>query len=456
MEKKIIRKKTSRSKATAAKVSKADPPQRTPDATALGSTGLCRTGGWINEEFLVRIRGQRGIETFKEMSQNDATVGAILFAVESLVRQVKWRARPANETEEAINWAKFLESTTEDMGTTWEDFMSEILSMLWAGWSYFETTMKKRDGEKRNPLKSSNFDDGLIGYKDISIRSQDTLWKWEFGKDNEVLGLWQLAPPQWKLVFIPMERSILFRIKTHKNNPEGQMGGILRNAYRSWFFVKRLQELEAISFERNLIGLPVMEVPIEILSKSATGESASIRQMLESMIQEIKMDERMGALVPSELDRDGNPTGYKLKSLDGGSGKTEALGIAIKRYQTDMAMSVLAQFMMLGTTVKGSSGSFALANNQTEMFAVALGAIIKNIRETLNRSYIPKIFKVNQVPKDLWPTFEHGDIEKQSLSELSDYVSKLASAGAITTDPELERRLREIGKLPQPDRNLEV
>jgi hypothetical protein len=456
METKKIVKKASRGRPKKQDVSKAEPPKRTPEPTAIGSTGLCRAGGWINEEFLVRLRGKRGVETFKEMSQNDATIGAILFAVESLVRQVKWRARPANETEEAIEWARFLESTTEDMATTWEDFMSEILSMLWAGWAYFETTMKKRDGEKANPLKSSNFDDGLIGYKDISIRSQDTLWKWEFAEDSRVLGLWQMAPPKWKPVFIPMERSILFRIKTHKNNPEGQMGGILRNAYRSWFFVKRLQELEAISFERNLIGLPVMEVPIEILSQSATGESASIRGMLENMIQEIKMDERMGALVPSELDRDGNPTGYKLKSLDGGSGKTEALGIAIKRYQTDMAMSVLAQFLMLGTTVKGSSGSFALASSQTEMFAIALGAIIKNIRETLNRCYIPKIFKVNQVPRELWPRFEHGDIEKHSLSEVADYVSKLAGAGAITVDADLERRLREIGRLPQTDRALEV
>ena len=62
----------------------------------------------------------------------------------------------------------------------------------------------------------------------------------------------QLAPPSYKQVVIPMEKCLLFRTQTHKNNPEGR--SILRNAYRSWYFKKRIEEIEGVGIERDLAG----------------------------------------------------------------------------------------------------------------------------------------------------------------------------------------------------------
>ena len=58
---------------------------------------------------------------------------------------------------------------------------------------------------------------------------------------------------------IPMSKALLFRTKSRKNNPEGR--SILRNAYRSWYFKRRIQEIEGIGIERDLAGLPVMHGP---------------------------------------------------------------------------------------------------------------------------------------------------------------------------------------------------
>ena len=52
----------------------------------IGSTGLEHSGGRIHEEFLPQLRGRRAIQVFKEMRDNDPTVGAMLFAVEMLIR----------------------------------------------------------------------------------------------------------------------------------------------------------------------------------------------------------------------------------------------------------------------------------------------------------------------------------------------------------------------------------
>ena len=46
-----------------------------------GRAGQKRTGGIFYEEFLPELQGKKGIETYREMADNDDVVGAILFAV---------------------------------------------------------------------------------------------------------------------------------------------------------------------------------------------------------------------------------------------------------------------------------------------------------------------------------------------------------------------------------------
>ena len=55
------------------------------DNKEIGRIGQRRYGGVIYEEFLHELRGKRGIEAYREMSENDDVVGAILFAIEMLV-----------------------------------------------------------------------------------------------------------------------------------------------------------------------------------------------------------------------------------------------------------------------------------------------------------------------------------------------------------------------------------
>lgn len=68
------------------------------------------------------------------------------------------------------------------------------------------------------------------------------------------------VPISWhEMDRIPMSKAMLFRTESVKDNPEGR--SILRNAYRSWYFKRRIQEIEAIGIERDLAGLPVIHAP---------------------------------------------------------------------------------------------------------------------------------------------------------------------------------------------------
>ena len=61
----------------------------------VGRIGQKRYGGVFYEEFLPELRGRRGMAAYSEMAANDDLVGAILYAIKMLIRQVDWTWPPA-------------------------------------------------------------------------------------------------------------------------------------------------------------------------------------------------------------------------------------------------------------------------------------------------------------------------------------------------------------------------
>ena len=417
--------------------------QEPPSLEIHGSTGLRRSGGHVYDEWLNRLGGTKAVSVYREMSDNDPVVGAFIYTVESLVRQVQFYVRPANKSPEAAREAEFVEGCIDDMSHTFSDFLSEVLSMLIYGWSYFEIVYKVRKGASEDPRYRSKYNDKRVGWRKFSMRGQDTLSKWSFDEDGGIKGMYQTAAPKYQLTFIPISKGLLFRTKTNRNNPEGR--SLLRNAYRSWYMLRRMQEIEAIGIERDLSGLPILEVPPEIMSPEASSADKTLRASLEKLVQEIKRDEREGMVLPSELDTDGKPTGYKFRLLNSGGRRAVDVDAAIRRYESRVAMSVLAEFLLLGMD---KVGSFALASTKTHLFSVALGGILDSITQVFNRFAIARLMEVNGVDPSLWPVLEHGDIEKPELREIANYVASLTGAGILAPDEKLETKLREYANLP--------
>ena len=76
----------------------------------IGRVGQRRYGGIFYEEFLPELRGRKGAEIYTEMSNNDETIGAILFAIEMLVRQASWNVEPGGSTAKDREAAEFVKS----------------------------------------------------------------------------------------------------------------------------------------------------------------------------------------------------------------------------------------------------------------------------------------------------------------------------------------------------------
>ena len=404
-----------------------------------GKTGLFRFNtGWIYEEFLRELQGRKGIEVYKEMSENDDVIGAILFATEMLMRQSEWSIQEAGTEQVDMDAAEFVRSCMDDMEETWSDFISEVLSFLTYGWSYHEIVYKRRMGNTRNPETRSKYTDGLIGWRKLPIRSQDTLWEWKYDEKDNLIGLVQCAPPMYEQVFIPREKALHFKTKSRKGNPEGR--SILRNSYRNWYFKRRIQEIEGIGIERDLAGLPVLEAPegVDIWSDEYREELAKA----EKIVRSVRRDEREGIVL-------GN--GWKFTLTSTGGRRQFDTNQIIERYDTRMAMTVLADFVLLGHQ---KVGSFALSSDKTELFSVAMGAFLDLICEVFNNQAIPRLIDINGDHfKGItdYPQLVHGDIETQDLGQLGEFVAKMVGIGAITPDEEMEDYLRMTANLPERD-----
>ena len=109
-----------------------------PSMKEYGRIGQRRYAGMFSEEFLRELQGKRGIEVYREMSENDEICGAIIYAIETLIRQTDWNVQPGGDSAKDRECAEFVESCMNDMQDTWTDTISEILSFLAYGWSYHE------------------------------------------------------------------------------------------------------------------------------------------------------------------------------------------------------------------------------------------------------------------------------------------------------------------------------
>ena len=413
----------------------------------LGRSGLDARGGIVNEEWLRQLRGVKAVRAYQEMRDNDPVIGAILYSIKALVRQTEWSIQPTGETPEHVAAAEFVEECRKDMSHTWHDLLAEVLSMLPFGWSYFETVYKYRRGpDAEDGSERSNYNDGKIGWRKIALRAQETLYKWEFDEDGSPTGMWQQPPPDYKQRFIPIEKALLFRTETHKNNPEGR--SMLRNAYRSWYFLKKIQEIESIGVERDLAGLPIAHVPIEMLSPNASSSQKATLANIFEMVRKVKRNEFEGVVFPSETDVDGNPSGFKFSLLTSGGRRPVDVNEIIKRYEQRISICALADFVLLGLD---GVGSYSLSSNKTHLFSQALNSYLLQIGEVFNRFAIPRLMKLNGIPVEYHPELTYSDIETPDLNELAGAIGTLSSAGVLTPDDELEKWVRDFGNMPAPD-----
>lgn len=417
------------------------------DTSELGSTGLRIKSGIVAEEFLSQLRGARGRKAYREMAENNPIIGGLLLAFEKTIERLDWHVEPGDVEQGAVEEdAEFVQGALDDMSESLGSTISNIFSMAIYGWSFHEIVYKRRMGDTDDPTTRSRHSDGRIGWRKWPIRSQDTLKDWVVDDEGGIQGMRQVLDQGD--VIIPMEKALLFRTTAAKGNPEGR--SMLRNAYRPHYFVKRIEEIEAIGIERDLAGLPVAYMAPKYLASNATAAEKALRVAITEIVQGIKRNEMDGVLFPLAYDEHGNKE-LDLQLLSSGGSRQFDTDKIIGRYNQQIAMSVLADFLLLGHE---GVGSYALGASKIDLWMMAVEALAKAIAEVVNTHAIPRLLKLNGLSTEAPPKLAFGDVAHIDLSALGEFVHKMQAAGVLSPDDRLEEFIRDAGNLPpaeEPD-----
>ena len=393
--------------------------------TTLGRSGLrWSEPGYISEEFLTQLRGSRGIKIYREMSDNDPIVGACLYAIRQILREVRWSVKAADPDKDSKTDpdAIFLDESMRGMTHSWSDFISEAMSMFVYGWAWFEQVFRIRE-------------DGRATWKKIPLRAQSSYESWVMDKYGDTLGLRQRSSPDYTERTIPLSKSIHLRTESRANNPEGR--SILRNAYRPWYFRKNFQEIEGIAVERDLTGLPVMSLPEGMKIEDDSEENKVAIQWAKDIVTNIRRDEQAGLVKPFGWGFD----------LVASPGKHQIdINKTIDRYSKEIAISLLAQFIMLGME---RTGSYALAKELIDMFYASLEGFADYIASAFNRQAVALLFRINGEDDRPLPYVVHTEIKREMIRDMAYYVAALLKENALTLDDDLKAYLKRYARLEE-------
>lgn len=409
-----------------------------------------RTGQIRADEFIPELRGKNAIRKYREMRDNDSTIGAVMYAAEQVLRDVKLKVEPANDTEEAKREADFVESIFDDMDHSLDDHIAESLSSLSYGFAWFEVVYKRRVGPtKRSPKKNSKYTDGRLGVRKIACRAPWTVSRFDVeDKSGDVLGIYQDVGYGSGKHYIPTSKSLYYRTTVLNGDPSGR--SILRNAYSSYVYLNNLQSIEAIAVERELAGIPVARIPSEYLSSDASAAQSGFVGNLQQILRDVKFNEQGYIITPSDTypDKDGSPTNIRLVDIElmSSNGKRNLdIDPIVRRYQHDIARSVLSEFLMLGG---GNNGSYALSKSKTDLFLRALESYIQAIVDVLNKQLVERLWQLNGLNYDLMPCIKAGDVAPHDLREIAAFLRNLNGADINVSDhPEVIQDLMDIAEL---------
>lgn len=410
----------------------------------LGMVGLKVASGYVQEEFLRELQWPDAGKVYQEMSSNDAVIGGCLYLIETLIRKAHWHVKPASDDAGDKEAAEFLESCMYDMQEqSWDEFISDALSMLTYGFSFHEVVYKVRRGPLEKDLKfRSNYTDGKIGWQELPSRSQATLSEWTYDENTGKITAFKQDPSlvgiKGDAVEILLDGNLLLRTKSTRGNPEGW--SILRRAYRSWYFKRYIEELEGIGIERNLAGIPVLAPPPDIdLFDSNNEEMIKMLNWSQRLVNDLRQDRNHGIVLPN--------TDWELKLLGAeGSSKAMDTDTIIRRHESRMAMSMLSDIVIMGGD---RTGSFALAETKQGLFISSLQAIINSIAYALNTHAVPKLFAVNGWTVEKLPKIVADDLKAPGISEVALLLRSLKID--VTKNKELFNFMLGLLQAPEMD-----
>lgn len=420
----------------------------------LGHLGLSIFNGVTTSEIKKELNFPNSIKTYKQMSYHSA-INSALSSYANMLAKAKWSYQaPKDATPEEERQAELINQMFGDMDHTLSDFIADALSMNIYGFSVHEKVFRKR--YKAN---GSKYNDGVIGWAKLPIRSQESIEKFIFDKTgNNIIGVKQnlsgLGDPysryssrQDNEVVLPVAKFMLFRQGNHRGDPFGKSP--LRQAYLSWRFLTVLEEIEAIGVNKDLTGVPILMLPPQYLSADASPEQKQIRAFYENAIRNMQSGSQAGIILPQAHDPDTRQPLFELKLLSTDGKRSFDIDKIKTYYQNSIYTSLGADGLILG---QSNTGSFALASFKSSVMYSAANQMAKIIKDTLEQDLIKHTYELNGWDISRMGTLDYDGLIESDLETYSKYLQRVKSVGLLPRSADVVNtalRVAGMDELPE-------
>ena len=422
--------------------------------------GTLALGGEILESCKQELQFPQSIRTFDQMAE-DQDIQPALDVPNASICRVKWKVTiPEGYEDELEEEAAFLEQALfQDMEHPFEEFIAQAVSLRQYGFAPFEKVYRNRTYRS-----GSKFNDNKVGVRSLSLIDQHTVrgWKWDEETGRKLTHICQyITKPQgvdptqpWKMaemgedgknyVSIPMKKVMNLRNKRKGNSPQGS--SFLVGAWRAWRLKTSLEEFLAVGVVKDLQGLPIIEVPADVMAVDAPDEKKQEYLFWQNVIRNVHQNAQAGLVLPSDRDERGNPL-YNLRTVEAGGQKAYDVLSIIEFYRKSILTALFAQQLVLG---QDGSGSYSLSESMAGVTGLSVETTLREIEQALNHDLVPQLFALNGVQKQVLPRITYGDVLPVDLETLSKFIQRVSAVGLMSRDAKTVNWIAKQANMPIP------
>lgn len=361
-----------------------------PDIIEIGTSRSGSLPSFFEEEYVDTDKVKA--KDLKKMLDSDGTIQALYNTIVMPILGSNWTIEPDNDSPKAQEQSAWVEETLrmpphkDGMSTPFELVIAQALRAVVEGYAGFEKVFAIYEGK--------------VVFKKIAWRDPTTV-SMRSDERGGFNGMRQRAfiGNSYMDVIIPLERSFVYTYGKEFNNLKGRSAFLA--AYNSYDKKRRLLYFSEQQAQSDAIKLKILK-----------GKERASQDELDATVAAV---DELGFKATV-----GIPEGYDLDTLN--SGSTFDLLPLIEFHNAEMARSVLAMFILLGTGSK--TGSYSLSQDQSDFFIQALMSIRKSLEQHITSYLIPDLYKYNY-DKPEYGTFKFEDITDSTIDLLKTTFVKL-------------------------------
>ena len=345
---------------------------------------------------------ERKIRDYREMMK-DPTIEGLFNIVTMPILASEYQIVAEDEDENAKIQADFVRKNLFESSfkggieTPFDLFLDEAMLALADGFAVWEKVYRLNK-------------DGKLELKKLALR--DSLSVELKDEKGEYVGIRQVVG-NGGMVEIPAYKTFLFTHNKKFNRLYGR--SILNSLYKNYDKKQKLEYLDSIALQNDAIKPKILTETQEHLGV----DSGVMRKIIHAIGKFGKTNSAVSV-----------PFGYDIKTLESDGRDPHQ---SIERQKSEMAFAFMANFMLLGTQGRSSSGSYALSNTQAGIFQMSLQSILDKLEAHINQYIIADLIDLN-FAEPHYPQFKFAKLDKSKIESIFEIFKKMVDKDKVSAE----------------------